>query len=385
MRIKTLTLLLATAVPLLCHAQFFMDQRLKSPAVQGRDVTFRIKAEKADSVILVGDFLPGKNEFGVNGSLPMRKGKDGVWELQVRNLEPDFYYYHFLVDGVWTLDYSNLHLARNFVEYENSFIVPGEESRDYELCEREKGSLVSVWYDSPEYGTQRHMNVYLPHGYATDREYPVLYLQHGGGDDEATWVEMGRICEILDHQIADGRTAPMVVVIPNTMPDEAAAQDIMPLLSHKKGVFALRGTPAFRSGGDYAADLLHNIIPYVESHFSVRKGREHRALAGLSMGGVYTLYVIENSPGLFDYIGILGMGYDADTDVDKALAPVKKAGYRLLWIGAGKTDIAYDNAVRLMEGLRRNQMPFQYFDSRDGHNWRSWRRDIRELLPKLFK
>lgn len=371
--------------PMLCHAQFFMDQRIPSPEIQGRDVTFRIKAEKADSVILVGDFLPGKNEFGVNGRLPMRKGKDGVWELQVKDLQPEFYYYHFLVDGVWTLDYSNLHLVRNFVEYENSLIVPGEESRDYELCETKKGSLVSLWYDSPEYGTQRHMNVYLPHGYSASKKYPVLYLQHGGGDDEATWVEMGRICQILDHQIADGRTEPMIVVIPNTMPDEAASQDIMPVLGNKKGVFALRGTAAFHSGGDYANDLLHNIIPYVKQHFSVRKGRKNRALAGLSMGGVYTLYMIENHPGLFDYIGILGMGYEAGTDVDKALAPVKQAGYRLLWIGAGKTDIAYDNATRLMDGLRRNQMPYQYFDSQDGHNWRSWRRDIRALLPKLFK
>ncbi len=373
-------------VPQGSFAQFFMADRLPSPVVKGGSVTFQLKADNAKTVEIVGDFLPDRNEYGVNGHALMHKDSDGLWRLTVDSLKPDFYYYHFLVDGVWVLDRGTLRLTRNFVDYESYFIVPGKESADYEECPDHKGSLVSVWYDSPEYGATRHMNVYLPYGYSADKRYPVLYLQHGGGDDEETWLDMGRTRQIMDHLIRDGRAVPMIVVIPNTMPDEAASQDVLPLLKDKKGVFGRPvGSDGFLSGGDYVNDLTHNIVPYVESHFSVIKDKDHRALVGLSMGGSYTLYAIEHHPDLFGYIGIMGSGFFNEGDVDRGLAPVKKSGYRLFWVGVGEKDIAQPSAQKLIKGLKRNNMPFESFDPGSGHNWSSWRKDLKAIAPKLFK
>ena len=214
----------------------------------------------------------------------------------------------------------------------------------------------------------------------------MLYMLPGGGDDEDTWVDMGRLPQIMDHMIANGEAQEMLVVMVNSMPNELAAPHVMNPIPGRKSHFQMMGTPEGRTGGEFSNDLIRNIIPYVESHYSVKPGRSNRAVTGVSMGGFYLSNIIEEFPGTFNYIGFIGSGYnDAPERVDQALAAVKKAGYKLMWVGAGSLDMALSSAKNLMAGLDRASMPYTYYDSKDGHNWRSWRRDLQQFVPLIFR
>ena len=314
------------------------------------------------------------------------KEKDGVWQYTAENLAPDFYFYYFLVDGIKVMDPNNLKVVCNYSEFYNTFIIEGVGSENLTIAETQKGTLQTVWYDSPEYSGQRRMTVYLPYNYSTKKKYPVLYMLPGGGDDEDTWVDMGRLPQIMDHMIANGEAQEMLVVMVNSMPNELAAPHVMNPIPGRKSHFQMMGTPEGRTGGEFSNDLIRNIIPYIESHYSVKPGRSNRAVTGVSMGGFYLSNIIEEFPGTFNYIGFIGSGYnDAPERVDQALAEVKKAGYKLMWVGAGSLDMALSSAKNLMAGLDRASMPYTYYDSKDGHNWRSWRRDLQQFVPLIFR
>lgn len=354
------------------------------PEVKGNSVTFYLTAPKAVEVKVCGDFLPGVNEYNLGGSAVMTE-KDGVWQYTAENLAPDFYFYYFLVDGIRVLDPNNLKVACNFSEFLNTFVVEGKESENYTFAKSQKGTLQTVWYDSPEYQGQRRMTVYLPFGYSTKKKYPVLYMLPGGGDDEDTWVDMGRLPQIMDHLIAKKEAKEMIVVMVNSMPHQWAAPHVMNTIPGKKAHFELLGTPEGRSGGEFSNDLIRNVIPYIESHYSVKPGRANRAVTGVSMGGFYLSYIIEAFPGTFDYIGFIGSGTnDTPARAYQTMDVVKKAGYKLMWVGAGSLDMALSSAQNLMEALKRANLPFTYYNSEDGHNWRSWRRDLLQFAPLLF-
>lgn len=380
--ILTLTALLSLT---LLRAQYPGSQYL--PLVEDGSVTFRLQADKASGVQLFGDFLPGVNEYRLGGHVEMTRNADGLWEYTARGLAPDFYYYYFEVDGVRVLDPHNLKLVCNYSEFYNSFLVPGEGSRRLEQAGAPAGTLVTHWYDSPEYGGQRRLNVWLPAAYDASRRYPVLYMIPGGGDDEDTWTDMGRLPQILSHMCASGEAVPMIVVLVNAMPNQWAAPHILDPIPGAKSHFELMRTPQGASGGEFYNDLVRNVIPFIEQHYSVRGDRDGRAVCGVSMGGVYELYLLEHRSDLFSHVAFMGSGMmDAAPDAaDAALRPLKATGYSLMWIGAGSEDMALSSARNLMAALDRNHMPYTYYDSGDGHNWRSWRRDLQQLLPLLFR
>jgi enterochelin esterase family protein len=355
------------------------------PEVHGNSVSFYLSAPNAVEVKICGDFLPGVNEYNLGGMAEMKE-KDGVWQYTAENLAPDFYFYYFLVDGIKVMDPNNLKVVCNYSEFYNTFIIEGVGSENLTIAETQKGTLQTVWYDSPEYSGQRRMTVYLPYNYSTKKKYPVLYMLPGGGDDEDTWVDMGRLPQIMDHMIANGEAQEMLVVMVNSMPNELAAPHVINPIPGRKSHFQMMGTPEGRTGGEFSNDLIRNIIPYIESHYSVKPGRSNRAVTGVSMGGFYLSNIIEEFPGTFNYIGFIGSGYnDAPERVDQALAEVKKAGYKLMWVGAGSLDMALSSAKNLMAGLDRASMPYTYYDSKDGHNWRSWRRDLQQFVPLIFR
>lgn len=383
---KTALILALTALPLLAEAQPPV-LRTDQPAIKGNSVTFLLEAPNAKQVKVSGDFIEGKDMFGLGGQLNLVKDDKGTWTVTVDNLAPEFYYYYFLVDGVKTLDPWNIYVVHNYKEHLNTFIVEGEASRAYTVAKEHKGSLSQIWYPSSVIGCERRANVYLPYGYTTKKKYPVLYLQHGGGDDEETWVDMGRACQILDHLIAEGKVTPMIVVMPNSWDNQEASMNVVAPLTDTPTIHLpeSRNSDAFRSGGKWVDDLVTCLIPYVDSHYSVAPGRKNRAIAGLSMGGLYTLYAAEHHAKLFSWWGVLGMGIENPADVDRILDPLKDAGYSLMWIGCGEKDMALRNAKNLMKGLESKGMPYIYYDSKDGHNWRSWRRDLLQFAPQLFK
>lgn len=361
--------------------------RTDQPVVKDQSVTFLLEAPHAKEVKVTGDFLKGKDLFGLGGELVMERDEGGRWSVTAKNLAPEFYYYYFLVDGVKTLDPWNISVVHNYKEHLNTFIIEGEESRPYTVADKHKGSLSQIWYPSSVIGCERRANVYLPYGYSSDQSYPVLYLQHGGGDDEETWVDMGRACQILDHLIDDGKAVPMIVVMPNSWDNQTASLNVVSPLTETPTIHLpeARNSEAFRSGGKWVDDLTNCLIPFIDAHYNVKPGKENRALAGLSMGGLYTLYAAQYHADLFSWWGVMGMGIEKNSDAQKILPPLQDSSYRLLWIGCGNSDMAIGNAKRLMKALDKREMPYVYYDSQDGHNWRSWRRDLLQFAPLLFK
>ena len=357
------------------------------PLVDGTSVTFVLETpSEVSRVQLYGDFLPGVNEYNLGGNVDMVRGEDGNWTYTAEGLAPDFYFYYYVVDGVRTLDPWNLKQVCNYSEFYNTFLVEGSGSENLDYADAPRGTMTSIWYDSPEYGGQRHLNVWLPAGYTPEKTYPALYMIPGGGDDEETWTDMGRLPQIMDNLIAKGEAEPMVVVLFNAMPNQLAAPHLMDPIPGAKSHFELMGTEKGKSGGEFVNDLLHNIIPLVESRYSVRRDREGRAVCGVSMGGVYEMYLAEHHPDVFGWYSFVGTGVMGGTpdQADAAVAPLVKTGYNLIWVGAGSNDMALNSAKNLMGALDRAKSPYQYYDCGDGHNWRSWRRDLQKFVPLLF-
>jgi enterochelin esterase family protein len=387
------TMLLSAAL-FTCAGLFaqFGPPRLVSPEMKGDTIIIRFRAPKAIKVELTADFLPAKEmktergTFMVPAPVMMTEGKDGIWEYKAANVAPDYYTYTLTVDGITMLDPNNLKTVRDGQRVSNYLIVPGEKSNLYLEAGEKKGTLSKVWYPSPAFGANRRMYVYTPYGYEiSGKKYPVFYLQHGGGGDEDAWSSLGRACQILDNLIAQGRAVPMIVVMPNASPNQLASPDVLDPLPLPSPMQQDRTSDAFHSGGDYVKGLMEDIIPYVESHYRVIKSKDARALAGLSMGGIYTLYTTARYPDRFGYIGVLSMGFTPDRDPVKELTPVKNAGYNLYWVGCGASDFAYDNTKRLLKGLDDLGMKYTNFDKVGGHTWDTWRVCLKELAPLLFR
>ncbi len=389
---RFLTFLLLIALFQQVSAQRPVAQ-IVSPEINGTDVTFRLKAPKAIQVFLTGDFLSMKEIDTPLGKalepvpVEMTEGENGIWEYKVENVSPDFYTYTFTVDGLKMLDPNNLQIVRDGLDFFNLFIVPGEKSNIYLEAPEKKGMLSKVWYPSPAFGNvERRMFVYTPYGYGeSNKKYPVLYLHHGGGGDENEWSMWGRICQIMDNLIAQRKAEPMIIVMPNIHSNQLASRDVMKPVAEAKSIFDIgMDSDEFYSGGPYVKSLVEDIIPYVESHYNVIQKKSGRAIGGLSMGGVITLYATANYPDLFDYVGVFSMGFTPQRDAIADLTPVKEAGYKLYWVGCGESDMAYGNAERLLKGLNDLNMKYTYYDQLGGHIWDTWRICIREFAPLLF-
>jgi len=340
--------------------------------------TFRLYAPQANEVSLRGGWMTGFIQ-----AQAMEKKADGVWEFTTDVLAPEMYQYSFNVDGTKMNDPSNLQTVRDGNRIESVVLVPGEETALYAEPTQQRGTLSKVWYPSNTYNASRRMYVYTPYGYESGKKkYPVLYLQHGGGGDEDAWTSLGRACQIMDQLIAQGKAKPMIVVMPNANPNQLASPDVLSPLKMER---MDQSSDAFHSGGKYVQDLAETIVPFVEKNYRVIANKQNRAIAGLSMGGIYTLNLTTKYPDMFDFIGVLSMGFTEGKDAVKELTPVKNAGYRLYWVGCGKADFAYGNAVRLMKGLDELNMKYTYFDQIGGHTWATWRICLKELAPLLFK
>lgn len=349
------------------------NDTLISPEVSAdRKVTFRIYAPKASEVTLVGDWMEwGKAE-------KLTKNDQGVWSVTVGPLAPDLYTYWFMVDGVRVIDPRNREVKEGISNLESVVEVPGKEAEFLSAQAVPHGEVRTVWYHSSSLGILRRMHVYTPPGYERGRQrYPVLYLLHGGGDTDATWSTVGRAGFILDNLIAQGKAKPMLVVMP---------------AGHVPG---RRGFPmaAGPEGDPFTQDLLTDIIPYIESHYRVSARPEHRALAGLSMGGVQTLNIGLTNLDKFSQLGVFSSGWfpamleEFRTKHRALLDDAKtKERLRLFWIAVGKGDVlAYRNTQAMLEMFREHKIRFTYHESSGGHTWSNWRHYLNQFAPLLFR
>jgi len=357
----------------------FMGRRpIISPEIGEKTVTFRISAPQAKLVRLYGSWMES-----YTSSINMIQDTVGVWSVSINTPKPELYTYNFIVDGLVVNDASNIFLQRDGTRYLSVLLVPGELTQNYFEAGKH-GNLKKVWYDSPTIGKMRRMYVYTPYGYETgNQSYPVLYLLHGGGGDEDAWSTMGRACQILDNLIEKGLAVPMICVMPNGNPGQQAAKTML-----------LEETTYDRNAPDYATkyanlyinSIVKDIIPYVEKNFRVIAKPEARAVSGLSMGGGHTLSVTNEYPGTFAYICPLSMGIgENQANIDEKFQAVKKAGYKLYWIGCGKSDFVWESAQRLDKKLTENGLEHTFYVTEGGHTWANWRVYLNTFAQLLFK
>jgi enterochelin esterase-like enzyme len=365
---------------------FQMGNAVVSPEIlPDNKVIFRLDAKNASEVTINGEWM------SMGAAEKLIRDDTGLWSATLGPLAPEFYGYTFNVDGATVLDPSNAQIKRDGSRNASILLVPGRESELYTANNVPHGTLSRVWYDSPTLGSARRMYVYTPPGYENSRKrYPVLYLLHGGGGDEDAWTTLGRAHYILDNLIAQGKAKPMIVVMTNGNPLQAAAPGDNPVEPVQASFMA---SASAMGSGKFEEGLIKDVIPYIKRHYRVLAGRKNRALAGLSMGGMQTMNTAQNHPDMFHYIGVMSMGLmdmtdmgvQADQDLDSKIEALKKSGYKLYWIACGKDDFTYEGVTKLRKKLDEHNFRYVYRESTGGHTWANWRIYLSELAPQLFR
>lgn len=358
------------------------NDTLKSPEVMtGGHVIFRLYAAHAQDVKLKAEGLestpgitPQEVTKGMAGEA-MTRGADGVWAIDFRPVQPGVYRYTFLVDGVQTTDPRNPVSSERLNGVNSMYEVPGASFLEYKPGIQHE-AIASVWYDSKAVGAMRRMPIYTPPGYeAGTQRYPVLYLLHGGGDSDDSWPTVGRAGAILDNLIAAHEAVPMIIVMPT---------------GHVSRDFQLRTGQNTMGHDQFNEDLVGTIIPYVDINYRTISDRDHRALAGLSMGGLQTLTLSLTNSDLFSYIGVFSSGWfpslrDQEENTDLTQYKANGKPYKLYWVGAGKYDIANANSGVTVELLKKYGITPVTHDSGGFHAWNNWRDYLHLFAPQVFR
>ena len=361
------------------------------PRVDGAGrVEIRIKAPDATKV---------RVNFWSGPKVDMAKQPDGFWTVTTPPLVPGLHYYTLILDGAEVTDLGT-HAFFGGGKHASAVEVPEPGADYYEIRAVPHGQVREVWYDSKVTGTWRHALVYLPPDYdaQTKTRYPVLYLQHGGGEDETGWIRQGRANFILDNLIAAGSCKPMIVVMAYGYARRAGVP--APDLTGKPF-----GSPEMMKAMQEMAaafedDVTQALIPFVDATYRTIADRDHRAMAGLSMGGMQTFQVTLNHLDLLSHIGgfsgaggplVLGdQKLDPKTAYNGAFADraafAKKV--HLLWLGVGTQE-----PERMLAGIRRLHASLTeagiqhvYYESPGtDHEWQTWRRDLQDFAPRLFQ
>ncbi len=401
-----------------------------------KKVRFELEAPEAEEVQLEGSVVEAKYKIRTGvATIPLKTRRnmtlqDGRWTYVSDALPSDMYTYRFMVDGRKTLDPANPQVVRDVADTLNYFILPGTPGDYYMDCSGARGKVEKVWYPStlPAWH-QRRMSVYTPPGYHAGRRYPVLYLLHGSGGDENAWLEMGRLAQILDNMIARQEIAPLIAVMPNgnvdidAAPGEGSDPGRQPEAMNVKSM-----------KGAIEKAFMTDVVAYVDARYSTLADQRHRAIAGLSLGGLQTLFVALNNPEAFGYIGLFSaqatnaltdgrigtirsvkesitgalgklpfMSKEArernidrvnksfgsdDIDIyehaDEKLRQLFAAQPALFYIAVGRDDFVKKLNDDLREKLDESQYPYIYHETDGGHTWDNWRRYLLDFLPRLF-
>ena len=334
-----------------------------------KKVTFSIYAPKASEVSVTGDFQQ------TYGALKLQKDQIGIWSVTVGPVTPDLYTYDFSVDGLKVVDPKNIQLKEGAGGYSNLLEVPGKEAEYMAVKNVPHGKLEKVWFNAETLGKTSRVHIYTPPGYENMKgKLPVLYLQHGGGDNDASWATAGRANFILDNLLAEGKMKPMIVVMPFGNPGG--------------GFFSGAGVEA----DPYYAYFFKDLVPYIESHYNVGTTRDSRAYAGLSMGGLQALNMGVFYPEKFAYVLPLSTGFFPEilkSMEEKYASNLKNSEInklKLFWIAmGGEKDIAYKNGENTKALFDKFGIRYQTNSYPAGHTFITWRHNLVEFAPLLFK
>lgn len=366
---KALAIVFATAfIGGLCTAQSSVTEDFKPSTVNqpGQEypqvnsqgyVRFKILAPKADSVkVSLG--------LGGRGGTILKKVTDSIWMGTTEGpMDEGFHYYHLTVDGGTFNDPGALNFYGS-IRWESGIEIPAHDQDFYALKDVPHGNVQQVLFPSKSTGTSRRAFVYTPPGYEKDKskKYPVLYLQHGWGEDETAWSNQGHANLIMDNLIAEGKVKPFIIVMTYGMTNEIK-------WGHMKEFSII----------PFQTVLLDELIPYVDVNFRTLANQANRAMAGLSMGGMETKTVTLNKPDVFAYYGLLSGGTYASTDIKD------KSKVKLIFLSCGSKEKPDAIKTSVAELKQAGFNAVSYVSENTAHEFLTWRRSLHELAPMLFK
>jgi len=321
-------------------------------------VRFRIEAPQAQSVVV------SLGLGGTKGGTPLAKAEDGFWTgITIGPMEEGFHYYHLTIDGGVFNDPGALNFYGS-TRWESGIEIPAHDQDFYALKDVSHGNVQQILFPSKSTATSRRAFVYTPPEYGNDKNkrYPVLYLQHGWGEDETAWSNQGRANLIMDNLIAEGKTKPFIIVMTYGMTNEVRWGHM--------NEFKIE---------NFQTVLVDELIPYVDANFNTIADQQHRAMAGLSMGGMETHMITLNKPDVFSYYALLSGGlYKPEEIKDKS-----KVKLIFLSCGSFENPDGVKNSSTALKEAGFNAVSFVSENTR--HEFQTWRRSLQELAPLLFK
>jgi enterochelin esterase-like enzyme len=318
---------------------------------------FKILAPDADSVrVSLG--------LGGRGGTILKKSTDGSWMGTTEGpMDEGFHYYNVRINGGKFNDPGAMNYFGS-TRWESGIEIPAHDQDFYALKSVPHGNVQQVLFPSPSTNTSRRAFVYTPPGYEKEskKKYPVLYLQHGWGEDETAWSNQGRANLIMDNLIAEGKITPFIIVMTYGMTNE----------------IKFGGLRNFKIDS-FQTVLTEELIPFVDSHFRTVAKQSHRAMGGLSMGGMETHTITLNKPDVFSYYALLSGGLYTPAEIKD------KSKVKLIFLSCGSKERpdAVKNAAVALKDAGFNAVSF--VSENTAHEFQTWRRSLLELAPLLFK
>jgi len=351
---------------------------------------------EADSRVTFKFYAPNAQKVQVsivNVPYDMVKGDNGVWSYTSEPQDLGYHNYWMIVDGSIVVDPA----TNAFIGYShmcNGFEIPDPDGGFYALKDVPHGNVLIRNYYSTVAKSWRHIFIYTPPDYEknTQNRYPVLYLQHGGGEDERVWIEMGRTNLILDNLIAGGKVKPFIVVMETSavnaprpiVPGPPAPRPAAPAAGAPGAPGAARPGGAFGMGGPgggiYGQLMTTDLIPWIDKNFRTMADQQHRAMAGLSMGAMQTRTVTLANLDKFSHIGLFSGGTIAPADISD------KSKVKLVFMSYGSRERGSEGVKNAADALNQAGIKSaSYISPFTAHEFQSWRRSLREFALLLFK
>ena len=336
-------------------------------------VAFRVNAPQAQQV-----------QIDLGGTkYDMQKQEGGVWTVTTKPQVPGFHYYSLVVDGVSVADPA----SQTFFgcsRWSSAIEIPETGMDEFGVKDVAHGEERTVYYFSKVDESWRPLMVYTPAGYnESQQSYPVVYIQHGGGEDHRGWMEQGRTAQIMDNLIAAGKAVPMIVVSSNS--------NVRSRNGGFGGGYSWQGMQAFRS------EMVDNIIPFVEKTYRVKKDRHSRAMCGLSMGGGQSFYIGLRDPEVFANVGVFSTGmfggiqgasnFDLEKEVPGILTDTKTFNqqFDVFFLSCGEQDPRIEHTRNIVKKMREGGVEVRFNSYPGDHEWQVWRKSLHEFAQYLFK
>ena len=333
-------------------------------------VVFQVKAPNAQ-----------KLQIDLGKKYDMAKDADGLWSVRTEPIEPGFHYYFLVIDDVPVADPA----SQSFYgtgKWTSAIDIPEEGIDFYAIKDVPHGAIRSEYYYSNVAESWRRLYVYTPPGYDKNigQKYPVVYIQHGGGEDETGWVVQGKTDLILDNLIAEGKAKPMIVVIANGN------------IRAGGGGYSSEGMAGFKM------EMTKNIVPFIDKNFRTIADSKNRAICGLSMGGGQSFYVGLESLDYFSSVGVFSSGlfggirnpsgstFDAENEIPGLLSRSDDFNKKLdlFYISCGEGDMRIEHTKKAVDKMREEGLVVEFNSFPGDHEWQVWRKSLHDFASRVF-